>query len=99
MRMGFRPLVNMTMPIGLNNNPNSIFSPATTRPFLNPFLNPNPFATDNHHVHQPISEDHIDDKDDPDLHVELENKQLWDSFHAHGTEMVKIYLPTLKTAL
>lgn len=86
MRMGFRPLVNMAQPAP--SNINAIFSAANARPFLNPFLNQSPFTIDNNHSVQPNKDENADNND-PDLHVELENKQLWDSFHAHGTEMVK----------
>ena len=94
MRMGFRPLVNMSMPLGANVNPTSIFSSTTTRPFINPFLNPPSFNPDNHHSHASI-DDSTDNNDDPDLHVELENKPLWDAFHTHGTEMVSNRLSLL----
>ncbi|CAF0907800.1 unnamed protein product [Rotaria sp. Silwood1] len=84
MRMGFRPLVNLTAPLGANIN--SIFS-TTTRSFINPFLNQSSYTIDSSHSQQQLKDDN-DDDDDPDLKVELENKQLWDAFHAHGTEMV-----------
>ena len=91
MRMGFRPLVNISAPLGANIN--SIFSTTTARSFVNPFLNQSSsYSIDNNHSQQ--QQQHKDDNndvdDDPDLKVELENKQLWDAFHAHGTEMVKI---------
>lgn len=35
-----------------------------------------------------MNKDENADTDDPDLHVELENKPLWDAFHSNGTEMV-----------
>ncbi len=88
MRMGFQPLVNMSAPLGVNIN--SIFS-TTARSFVNPFLNQSPYTIDNNHLQQQqqqLKDDNNDDND-PDLKVELENKQLWDAFHAHGTEMVK----------
>lgn len=85
MRMGFRPVVNMSAPLGANIN--SIFSSTTSRSFVNPFLNQSAFTVDNHH--QQPAKDQTDDLDDPDLQVELENKQLWDAFHTNGTEMVR----------
>ncbi|UJR27075.1 hypothetical protein I4U23_008377 [Adineta vaga] len=87
MRMGFRPLVNLSAP--LSGNMNSIFS-TTTRSFVNPFLNQSSYSVDNNHPQQQHKDDDQinDDNDDPDLKVELENKQLWDAFHTHGTEMV-----------
>lgn len=94
MRMGFRPLVNISAPLGANIN--SIFSTAT-RSFVNPFLNQSPYPVDSNHLQQQQqqqphrNDDNGDDHDDdPDLKVELENKQLWDAFHSHGTEMVKL---------
>ena len=92
MRMGFRPVVNMSAPLGANIN--SIFSSTTSRPFINPFLNQSAFTVDNHHHHQQPSaaKDQTNDLDDPDLQVELENKQLWDAFHSNGTEMVSDWL-------
>lgn len=102
MRMGFRPLVNLTAPLGANIN--SIFSTTTTRPFVNPFLNQSSYPIDNNLSQQQQQQqlpsqqqaqqqkDDNNDDDDPDLKVELENKQLWDAFHAHGTEMVRFIL-------
>jgi len=90
MRMGFRPLVNISAPLGANMN--SIFSTTATRSFVNPFLNQSSYPIDNNHPQQQQlhrGDDDNNDDDDPDLKVELENKQLWDAFHAHGTEMVK----------
>lgn len=91
MRMGFRPLVNLSAPMG-GANINSIFS-TTARSFVNPFLNQSSsYPIDNNHSQQQ-QQQHKDDNnedDDPDLKVELENKQLWDAFHAHGTEMVTV---------
>ncbi|CAF0960316.1 unnamed protein product [Rotaria sordida] len=86
MRMGFRPLVNLTAPLGANIN--SIFSTTTTRSFINPFLNQSSYAIDNNHSQQQQHKDDNNDDNDSDLKVELENKQLWDAFHGHGTEMV-----------
>jgi len=89
MRMGFRPLVNISAPLGANIN--SIFSTTTARSFVNPFLNQSSYTIDNNHPQQQQQhKDDNNDDDDPDLKVELENKQLWDAFHAHGTEMVKL---------
>lgn len=89
MRMGFRPLVNLSTPLGANLN--SIFSSTTARSFVNPFLNQAAsYPMDNNHLHQQSSKDEHNDDDDPDLKVELENKQLWDAFHSNGTEMVII---------
>jgi hypothetical protein len=85
MRMGFRPLVNISAPLGANIN--SIFSSTTARSFVNPFLNQSSYPIDNHQQQQQNKDD--SDDGDPDLKVELENKQLWDAFHSHGTEMVK----------
>ena len=88
MRMGFRPLVNISAPLGANIN--SIFSTTTTRSFVNPFLNQSSsYTIDNNHPQQQHNKDDNNDDDDPDLKVELENKQLWDAFHTHGTEMVR----------
>ncbi len=88
--MGFRPLVNIAAPLGAGIN--SIFSSTTARSFVNPFLNQSSsYTIDNNHPQQQQQQhqdDHNND-DDPDLKVELENKQLWDAFHGHGTEMVK----------
>ena len=91
MRMGFRPLVNLSAPLG-GTNLNSIFSSTTARSFVNPFLNQSSsYPIDNNHpTQQQQHKDDNNDDDDPDLKVELENKQLWDAFHAHGTEMVTI---------
>ena len=92
MRMGFRPLVNLSTPLGANLN--SIFSSTTTRSFVNPFLNQaSSYPMDNNHLHQQQqqSKDDNNDDDDPDLKVELENKQLWDAFHSNGTEMVNVH--------
>ncbi|CAF3516735.1 unnamed protein product [Adineta steineri] len=87
MRMGFRPLVNMSAPLGANIN--SIFSTTTARSLVNPFLNQSSYPIDNNHPQQQHKDDdNGDNDDDPDLKVELENKQLWDAFHSHGTEMV-----------
>ncbi|CAF1548532.1 unnamed protein product, partial [Adineta ricciae] len=84
--MGFRPLVNLSGP--LSGNMNSIFS-TTARSFVNPFLNQSSFPVDNNHLQQHKDDDQVDDdSNDADLKVELENKQLWDAFHTHGTEMV-----------
>jgi len=93
MRMGFRPLVNISAPLGANIN--SIFSTTTARSFVNPFLNQSSYAIDNNHSQQQQQQqqqhkDDNNDDDDPDLKVELENKQLWDAFHSHGTEMVRL---------
>lgn len=91
MRMGFRPLVNISAPLGANIN--SIFSTTTARSFINPFLNQSSsYNLDNNHSQQQQhKDDNNDDDDDPDLKVELENKQLWDAFHSHGTEMVNSF--------
>lgn len=89
MRMGFRPLVNLPAPMSASFN--SIFSSTTSRSFVNPFLNQSsPFSIDNNHSQQQQQQDDSTNAndDDPELKVELENKQLWDAFHSHGTEMV-----------
>jgi hypothetical protein len=93
MRMGFRPLVNISAPLGANIN--SIFSTTTARSFVNPFLNQSSYPIDNNHSQQQQQQqqqhkDDNNDDNDPDLKVELENKQLWDAFHSHGTEMVRL---------
>ena len=101
MRMGFRPLVNLSGP--LSGNMNSIFS-TTARSFVNPFLNQSSFPIDNNHLQQQQQQhkddDQVDDdSNDADLKVELENKQLWDAFHTHGTEMVKTNFFIFRLAL
>mgnify|MGYP001078279477 FL=1 len=92
MRMGFRPLVNLPAPMSANFN--SIFSSTTSRSFVNPFLNQSSsFSIDNNHPlqqQQQQDDNNNANDDDPELKVELENKQLWDAFHAHGTEMVRL---------
>ena len=88
MRMGFRPLINLSPPLGTNIN--SLFS-TTTRSFVNPFLNQGSYTIDTNYTQQHYEDDNNGD-DDPGLKVELENKQLWDAFHAHGTEMVVLLI-------
>ena len=105
MRMGFRPLVNMSAPLSANIS--SMLSSTTARSFVNPFLNQSSYTGDNnhHHLHhhhphhqqqqqqQQLSQPQDNDEsEDVDLRVELENKPLWDAFHGHGTEMVENFL-------